>query len=59
MAKKKPAPPNLRDAQCCGMCQHWQWGYEGEGDCGKYPDGGTAKHYNDATNICDEFEKRK
>ena len=28
--------PNRRDAECCGNCKHWTWGYEGEGDCEKF-----------------------
>lgn len=31
-----PSIPNLRAAECCGTCEHWVWGCEGEGDCKKF-----------------------
>lgn len=32
------APPNYRaGGKCCGNCKRWEWAYEGEGECAKYP----------------------
>lgn len=30
-------PPNHRKSKSCGTCSEWEWGYEGEGKCLKYP----------------------
>jgi len=56
------APPNFTSAKCCGNCAHWQWGYEGEGDCTKYPEHvSTPTGYHDvwsgacSTGLCDDY----
>jgi hypothetical protein len=56
MRKKKQPPPNLRrvGAWCCGNCKHWLWGYEGEGECGRYS---VPIEDERATNSCDGFEE--
>lgn len=54
MTAKKP--PNYRDATCCGTCAHWEWGYEGEGECRRYPDDFEIRHFGDATSICADWQ---
>jgi hypothetical protein len=57
------APPNHRASQSCGTCTHWTWGYEGEGNCGKFPatvtGGGTSHTIYEgeySTMMCDAWE---
>jgi len=53
--KKFVPPPNLRRAISCGTCEHWQWGYEGEGTCKKYPDNYDKNHWGDSNDLCDDY----
>jgi len=41
MAKR--IPPNLRQSKSCATCVHWQWGWEGEGECTKWPESRMVK----------------
>ena len=62
-----PSPPNYRPSQSCGTCKHWEWDYEGEGDCKLFPDlewdyekachVKEAKHVCSSTMLCDKWEK--
>ena len=61
MGKKLQSPPNLRASQSCGTCAHWTWGYEGEGDCARYPNRHDKRtfapiHLNSSTFLCDDYK---
>jgi len=61
------APTNHRSSQSCGTCKNWSWGYEGEGNCLKFPSyvsvpGGGPKEIYQAENstmLCDDWELTK
>ena len=61
MANKKP--PSERLAECCGTCEHWEWEYEGDGECDIYPDffddETSEDHSGSSTSICDDFKPNK
>lgn len=57
----------------CGTCAHWAWGYEGEGECTKWPEARTVvrrkgelagmedsvRHYEgSSTCVCDDWNGR-
>ncbi len=67
---RKAAPPGWVPAKCCGTCDHWEGGYEGDGECNKYPDSYTIKneyitpitedgkeYYGSPTFVCDEWKR--
>lgn len=64
MGKWKGLPPNLRAGKCCGTCAHWEWGYEGEGQCKKFPIRYSKKtfkasHDEHSAFVCDAWEEPK
>jgi hypothetical protein len=59
MSLNDKLPPNYREAQCCGTCVQWEWGYEGEGKCNKYPEykapDFTTIYDSYSWKVCDEW----
>lgn len=61
------APPGYRTAQCCGTCKNWEWGYEGAGNCNKFPTSLTSSNStsfeiysgDNSGAVCDAWEEGK
>ena len=70
MSKRLRKPPGLRASKSCGTCQHWEWGYEGHGECNKHPESYLVRrrkgdlagevdivsvYYPSSTKVCDDW----